>query len=267
MKTKMGICVWCIPAQGIEKAVQWASENGLQGIEVDLGEEKEFYPLSQPEVQSQYVELGKKWNISYPSLGVNALCQFGMSSSSDHPKAKAALEKAVMTAQALKIPLLQLPSFVNGEINSEEGFQNTVDCLRYVCRLAEGTGILVGSESALSTEDQLRLIKEVNHPQFRIYFDTRNPFIKHGCDVAGMLNQVYSHVAEVHLKDGVDAGPSTLLAKGNSGFLHTLDVLIRHQYSDWLVMENDYQQIAFASGISPEDALKRDIDTVLQKLV
>lgn len=262
MNKKIGICVWCIPVQGIENRVQWAAQNGLQGIELDLGEAKDCYPLSRPEIRSQYAELRKRWNIAYPSLAVNAICSYGMSDLSDQAKAKQAIEKAVAAAEALNIPLLQLPSFAKGEIHSEEDFKNTVERLLYACHCAEGTDIMVGSENILSVADQLRLIEQVGHPKLRLYFDTRNPIHMRGFDVAPMLEQVYPHVCEVHVKDGLDSDASTLLGKGNSGFLRSFDVLIQRGYSGWLVLENDYCQIAVDSGISAEDAIKSDLEFI-----
>jgi sugar phosphate isomerase/epimerase len=151
---------------------------------------------------------------------------------------------------------------VNGEIHSEEDFHNTVECLRHACHSAEGTDILIGSENVLSLEDQLRLVEEVGHPKLRLYFDTRNPFHIKGYDVAPMLERVYPHVCEVHLKDGVDGGNSTLLGKGNSGFLRSMEVLIQHRYAGWVILENDYRQIAADNGISPEAGIKSDIEFV-----
>ena len=80
------------------------------------------------------------------------------------------------TALALDIPILQLPSFVKGFITDEAGFQSTVECLRFACEHAQGTDLIVGSENALSTEDQFRLLEGVGYDNFRLYFDTRNPF-------------------------------------------------------------------------------------------
>lgn len=74
MKPKIGICIWCVPVAGIEPAVRWASMNGLQGIELDLGDEPDPQSLYRPEIQNQYIELGKRWEMTFPTLGVNVLC-------------------------------------------------------------------------------------------------------------------------------------------------------------------------------------------------
>jgi len=264
MNNKIGISVWCIPVQGIENRVQWAAQNGLQGIELDLGEENNPDSLCRPEIRSQYTELRNHWNVAYPSLAVNVFGSpgHGISGSPNQARTRQAIEKSVEAALALNIPLLQLPSFGTAEINSEGDFQNTVELLRYACRCAEGTELLVGSENILSTADQLRLIEQAGHPKLRLYFDTRNPFHMRGFDVAPMLEQVYPHVCEVHVKDGLNSDASTLLGKGNSGFLRSFDVLIQRGYSGWLMLENDYRQIAVDSRISAEDAIKSDIEFI-----
>lgn len=262
MKPKIGICIWCVPVAGIEPAVRWASMNGLQGIELDLGDEPDPQSLYRPEIQNQYIELGKRWEMTFPTLGVNVLCQYGMSVGSHHIKAKAAIEKAIEVADTLGIRLVQLPSFFNGKIDSEEGFQNTVECLRYACRQAEGTDILIGSENVLQVQDQFRLMKAVGHPKFNLYFDTRNHFSMKGLCVPPILEQVYRFVQEVHLKDGVNGGHSTLLGNGNSSFFGSLEVLMRRNYTGWMILENDYKEIAFDTGISPEALIKTDIELI-----
>ena len=66
-------------------------------------------------------------------------------------------------------------------------------------------------------------------------------------------------VTEVHIKDGIGGGPSTLLGEGDSGFYRSMEILKAHRYRGWLLLENDYGAIAAATGENEEALLRKDI--------
>lgn len=264
MAMNIGICEWRIPLQGTEKEtqIQWVATQGLEGVELDLGDESNGYRLSLYEVQRQYDEWRYRWKINYPSLGVGDLCRYGMSVSSHQKMAKNLIKKAIDTAVSLKIPIVQLPSFVNGSINSTEGFYNTVECLQFACKYAEGTKILIGNENILSVKEQISMIEEVGYTSFRICFDTRNHFRMKKIDVPSLLERLFPYVCEVHLKDGINDEKWTGLGQGNSGFLRSIEVLKNRSYNGWLLLENDYGAISKEANIMVEEAVRKDIDIV-----
>ena len=258
MTNRIGICEWSIPAATTRERLALAASVGLTGVEPDLGSLKDGFPLSKLGVQRMYCGWRDEFGLTYPAIAVNALCDHGMADPGARATAFQAIEAAAEAAAALVIPILQLPSFVKGDITSETGFASTVICLRHACECVRGTDIIVGSENALPAEDALRLIMEVGHDNFHIYFDTRNLFAMKGLDTLAILETVMDHICQVHIKDGVDSGPSTLLGEGNSGFAESMAVLNRHGYAGQLLLENDYGRIAQATGEDPADLLRRD---------
>ncbi|TFG71205.1 MAG: sugar phosphate isomerase/epimerase, partial [Anaerolineales bacterium] len=103
------------------------------------------------------------------------------------------------------------------------------------------------------------MIEAINAENFRIYFDTRNLFAMKGYDSVSILETMMPHICEVHIKDGVDGGPSTLLGQGNSGFADSMQVLKAHNYTGWLLLENSYGKMAKATELTAEALLKKDI--------
>ncbi|TFG72317.1 MAG: sugar phosphate isomerase/epimerase [Anaerolineales bacterium] len=262
MKTRIGICQWSIPVQNAEESLSFAAKLGLEGIEPDLGSYEQDFPLSRKEEQNKYKIWRENLGIIYPSLAINALCQYGMSDSGSKKIAELAIAKAVETAAVLDIPIVQLPSFVKGDIVSGEDFQNTVACLRYACKCAEGINVIIGSENALTAEDQLAMIEAVNSKHFKIYFDTRNLFSMKGYDSVRIMEILLPHICEIHIKDGIDNGASTLLGKGNSGFFDAMRLLSAYNYTGWLLLENNYAAMSKEIQIPAEALLREDIDTV-----
>ena len=225
MRNTLASCHWGLPADGPMRGICMAAELGLDGIELDIGSYEAGLPLSRPEVRASFSEWRESYQVAYPSLAVNALCQHGMSEPGAGQVAQACIARAVETAAALGIPLVQLPSFVAGDITTDEGFASTVECLRYACQLAEPAGIFIGSENPLPAEDQLRLVSAVAHPSLRLYFDTRNHYSMRGLDTPSILEAVYPHVIEVHLKDGTRDGRQTLLGEGDASLFASMHIL------------------------------------------
>jgi len=258
MTNRIGICEWSIPAATARERLALAACVGLTGVEPDLGSYEDGFPLSRPSVQEDYREWRDEFGLTYPAIAVNALCNHGMPDPGARAVAFRAIEAAAEAAAALEIPILQLPSFVKGDITSEAGFASTVICLRHACECVKGMDIIVGSENALPAEDELRMIEEVGSDSFRIYFDTRNLFAMKGLDTQAILETMMAHICQVHIKDGIDGGPSTLLGEGNSGFAISMAILKRRGYSGWLLLENGYSRLAQATSADPTDLLRRD---------
>ena len=83
-----------------------------------------------------------------------------------------------------------------------------------------------------------------------------------GLDATAMLETLLPTICEIHIKDGIDNGKSTLLGEGNSGFFDSLRVLQQHNYSGWLLLENSYGKMAQERGVEARALMETDIDTV-----
>lgn len=243
---KFGACIWSLPETGPE-ACSIASRLGLEGLELDMGMWEDNLPLSGKALQKKFLEAGNSNNIEFMTLGVNALCFYGMSQPEKRDTVKRILSASVETALAMNIPKLQLPSFLHGIISNERGLESTIESLRFVCELVEGTELLIGTENALSVSDNFRIAEEVGSSNLRFYFDTSNPhWFGDGMDPVGMIAQMADLICEHHVKDEDGASPEERyfvpLGKGQSSFLRSVDAIIKSGYQGWLVLENDYSE-------------------------
>ncbi|MDF7825679.1 sugar phosphate isomerase/epimerase [Pontiellaceae bacterium B12227] len=232
---KIGICEWNIPATGFESRFQWAAEAGLQAVEIDLQNAAGH--------EAQVRACFNHWKLAVPTLGMNACCTYSMCNPADRKTIEAAFEAGIRTALELGIAKLQVPSFAASFIESTDDFNQTVACFQFACRLAENTDLIIGTENALSAEQQLELLNRVGSDRLKIYFDTRNAFAMNNLNSAGILETLYPHLCEVHIKDGINNGPACPLGEGNSGFFQCLEILKAQNYSGWLLLENDYKTL------------------------
>ena len=171
-----GICQWSMPALGPAIGARTVRELGLDGIELDSGSwDGSQLTLVNKDLQRQWTEACAENALQIPALGVNSLCEEGMSKPEKKEIVRAILANSVEIAVAMQIPALQLPSFFDGAIKTELGLETTAERLQEVCDLAAPFGIVVGTENALSVENCVKLIKLTDHENLKVFYDTQNP--------------------------------------------------------------------------------------------
>ncbi len=266
---KIGICEWALPGGGLYGA-KIASELGLDGIELELGSYERDFPLSHKEMQDSYREAALRWGIEYPSIAVNDLCQHGMTNEKGSEKRAIATEgitRGIDTAYELNIPLVQLPSFEDGEIKNEKDFNNVADCLKYACKYAKDKGIVIGTENLLTVEENLKMIEMVGYDNLKVYFDSQNYFLFKDYNTQELLDRLVKHICEIHVKDGNGHMSGSLLGKGNTGFYETIKILKKHNYSGWVQLENYYDQKPLSlEAKDPYKLLREDIKILKEAL-
>lgn len=245
---RFAICEWCSPVSG-PAVCRLASEAGLEGVELNIGDIQHNLPLSDARVQRYYMDAAQKYGIAFTAMAVNTLDNY----TTLHPENRAESEmtrlilgKAVEAAAAMGIPIVQVPNFFNNEIRSEQDMRAAAQFLRHTCELAEAHGIIVGSENTLTAEDNLKLVALVDRPNFRIYFDTENPVFFKKENSAEMIRKLGGHICEVHVKDGTDDQLSCRpLGQGHGHFYECVQALKDIGYSGWIVSENNYDMPPF----------------------
>ena len=196
----------------------WPATSGLDGVELELGSSEDGFPLSQSQRLKTVMSLRDELGLVYPSIGVNAFCQHSATDPSGHPILREAIDRALDCAEALKVPLLQIPSFGASMIRDDTGLKQTVALFRFACEKAAGRSILIGSENVLRIDDLNRLVREVDAPNFRVYFDTANPHAMLGEHARPLLEAALPYLAEVHLKEARDDKEPALLGEGDTDF-------------------------------------------------
>jgi sugar phosphate isomerase/epimerase len=266
-KMKFGICEWACPLDG-PYACKIAAQLGLDGIELDLGGYERNFPLANNVIQEAYREAGKTWGIEFSAIAVNALCRHGMNNSSESKEgkiARLAIRKGIEAADALGLPLVQLPSFEDGAIRTAEDMDSLAENLRYACDLAAEKGILIGMENVLSIDENRMILQRVGKSNLKIYFDMQNYFLNRGYDSVVMLEALAQDIIEFHAKDGnVGELSGALLGTGDSRFYEQVEVIKKIQYSGWIHLENFYDQQPLSTTGDPFELLKKDI-TILKE--
>lgn len=258
---KLGVCEWGFPMPG-PYAVKTAAEFGFSGIELDFGAYEKAYPLSVSAVQKAYLEMADAYDIVFPSMTIDSLNWYGLTrplSSRNGMLAFDGIQRGLDAAAAMHIPVVQLPSFNDGAIDSESDFRNTCEKIKMACEIAKPLNITVASENTLSAAQTMRMVQEIGYENFKIMFDTQNYFLADGRDTAAMLREIHPYVVQIHLKDGYNGKLSgSVLGTGESGFFQTAKVIKETACTEWLLLENYYHT-------QPISNLSTDPFTILEK--
>lgn len=225
-KVKVGICDWNIRDENNRggncrpELIPYVKKAHLEGIQVSVATNPSNVPLRDPKVRQQYIELGKKHGIKFPSVAAGSI--LNSIPLATEPQSAVYVIDAVEAAAALGSTNILMAFFGNGDlrlkdsqgrfrIKREEPFRlyeldtksvsRVVEALRQIAPRAEDAGIALGLENTISAEQNLDIIDQVGSDILQVYYDLGNS-TSNGYDVPGELRMLGNdRICEIHLKD------------------------------------------------------------------
>jgi sugar phosphate isomerase/epimerase len=238
---RIGVAQWCLDVSGID-AIYRARELGFAAVHVDAGGWRDRPSLADPRVRTAYRRACEMTEVAITAIGVNELNLHPMTmpeSQRRESRCWRAIACAIFAAAELRVPLVFLPSFRQGEMRSRTDRQRTSHILSAACELAAQHQITIASENTLDADDNLDLIRMVACPNLCILLDTYNP---RGAPAA-LASSLWPHLSDqVHAKDGVGGiMGNALLTEGDGGFSEIAAQLRVLGFNGTLILENDYR--------------------------
>lgn len=268
---KIGACDWGLPGNGLY-ATQIAAAVGLDALSLKIGLYEFDYPLTQPEMQKIYLSEQQKYGIEYCAIALNDFDNIPMHArkgTKEYGIVWDLLGRAVKTAKALGVKIIQVPGFVASEIKTEEDMEHSARAFQYLCDAAGEYGISVAGENVMNAEEFRKLYDMVDRKNFYLYFDSQNYYLNRGYRETDILEGLFPLMCnQLHVKDGSDGAMSGgLLGTGDSGFFETMEWLDNHNYTGYILLENYYDQLPLRTQAeNPYDLLREDIK-ILKKAI
>ena len=267
MKSKMGICEWCLPFAG-PGSIKLAADMGFDGVQIgDLGGSACNFPMNEQWVQEAYMQTAIEKDAELQTLHLRTLAQQGtMLYPRDTPQGQQAalsIRKGVEACSAMKIPTLFLSSFFATLIRNDYEFENYAAHLRYACDYGREKGIKIVYESVLPIDRFLKM-RELAGEDLGILYDVVNPFV-YGSGVPSDELRAFGKDAidQIHVKDrGPDYKGFTLLGEGACRVEESADVLRQLNWSGWVVSETNFFELPFVEGRSTFALIKSDLCTM-----
>ena len=217
-------------------AITLTGQLKADGVEVDmggLGTRPTFdNQLLIDSVRNQFLKTAKENNVEIFSL---AMTGYYAQSFCGREEYKRSIEDCIRTMQLMNVKTAFLPLGVQCDLKKKPEIRDSVIArLKVAGKMAEAANVVIGIETALSATEEVKLLKEINSPAIKIYFNFSNP-LKEGRDLINELKILgKDRICMIHAtnKDSVwlENDPQIDLYKVKK----TLDEM---GWSGWLVIE------------------------------
>lgn len=228
---KIGVTDWNLEQEGKIGAVAMAKRIGFDGVEISLGVGTDKLPLSDPDLQRQYIEASRKSTLPIESTCLEILHRDALKS---NPLARRWVADSIPITRALGARIILLPFFGKAALRTPQEMNYVSDYLKEIAPEAEKAGVILGLENTISAEDNVRILDRVNSRAVRIYYDIGNS--THGkFDILKEIRWLgKERICQFHLKDNPH-----YLGKGTINIPAVIDAIAEIGFSDWAMLETD----------------------------
>jgi L-ribulose-5-phosphate 3-epimerase len=228
---KIGACDWSLRKHADPAALDVAKQIGLDGIQAALGRGVDDAHLLQAETRQKYLDAARHTGLEICSLAITALNDVPLKSD---PRAARLLERSIDACTALGLKIIMPGCFGKGDLDMSNTAEidHLVKVLQDAAAKAEKSGVLIGLESYLSAEDNMRVIERVGSPALKVYYDVGNSTDK-GRDIYKEIRALGKLICQFHFKDGPH-----LLGKGRIDFQRVRRAMDEIDYRGWVVLES-----------------------------
>jgi len=234
---KIAVCDWMILKRQKLGAFQLTKDIGADGVEVDmgsLGTNDTFVSAitTNAEVRQQFLDTAKKLNLEISSI---AMSGFYAQSFAERPTVPRMTQDCIDTMKAMGVKVAFLPLGVRSDlVKHPELRPKVVAQLKVIGAQAEKAGVIIGIETELDAEAQIKLLDDVGSPAIKIYYNFSNP-LQNNHDLIKELETLgKDRICQIHCtdQDGVwlQDDPKINMPKVKE----TLDKM---GWSGWLVIE------------------------------
>ena len=231
---RVAACDWMLLKRQKLGAFALAKACGLDGVEVDLGglgTRPDFdNKLLDPAVRKQFLDASQETGVAICSLAMSA---FYGQSFADHPNADHFVDEWAGTMRAMGVRVGFLPFGVKGNVRDDPAARaRFVAVLKRAAPRIEAAGVVLGIETNLDAEGQLRFLDAVGSPAVQVYYNLGDA-LENGYDPGKEIRRLgKDRLCQVHCKEG-----SVRLGEGAIDFEGVVRAIRQTGYDGWLTVE------------------------------
>jgi sugar phosphate isomerase/epimerase len=234
---KIAVCDWMILKRQKLGAFQLTKDIGADGVEIDMGslgtnETFESVITTNAETRQQFLDAAKKLNLEISSI---AMSGFYAQSFAERPTVPRMTQDCIDTMKAMNVKIAFLPLGVRSDlVKHPELRPKVVGRLKTIGAQAEKVGVIIGVETELDADAQIKLLDDVGSPAIKLYYNFENA-VQNNRDLIGELQKLgKDRICQIHCtdKDGVwlQDDPKIDMPK-------VKEALDKMGWSGWLVIE------------------------------
>jgi len=200
---KIAVCDWMILKRQKLGAFQLAKDIGVDGVEVDMGSlgQRESFAsaLTNAATRQQFLDKARELNLEISSL---AMSGFYAQSFVGRTNVSRLVQDCLDTMKAMDVKIAFLPLGVNSDLLKYPELRPQVDeRLKAAGKQAEQAGVIIGVETELDADEQIKLLDEVGSPAVKIYYNLANA-IQHQRDYVAELKKLgKERVCQIHFSN------------------------------------------------------------------
>src|SRR3954447_11919692 len=172
---KVAACDWMMLKRQKLGAFQLAKDCGLDGLEVDMGplsKNPTFQSeLGKLEVREQFLSKSRELGIEISSIAMSGV----YAQSFTERDVMKPVQDCVDTMKLMNVKVAFLPLGVQADlVKRPELRPKIVEILKQAGAIAEAAGVVIGIETALDAQGEVKLLEDIASPAIRIYFNFSN---------------------------------------------------------------------------------------------
>lgn len=204
---KIGVCDWMILKRQKLGAIQLTKDIGADGVELDmggLGDRDTFAnALTNSTLRQQFLDKARELNIEICSIAMSGFYAQSFAERSTVPRM---VDDCIATMTAMNVKVAFLPLGMTADPARHPQLRAAViERLKMAGAKAAAAGVVIGLETELSAEEQIKLLDEVGSPGIKLYYNFANA-IQSKRDIARELRLLgKDRICQIHCtnSDGV----------------------------------------------------------------
>jgi sugar phosphate isomerase/epimerase len=200
---QVAVCDWMILKRQKLGAFQLAKDIGADGVEVDMGSlgQRETFAsaLTNAATRQQFLDKARDLNLGIASI---AMSGFYAQSFAERTNVTRLVQDCLDTMQAMKVKVAFLPLGVKSDLLKNPTLRpQVVERLKAAGKLAEAAGVVIGIETELDVDEQIKLLTDVGSPAIKIYYNLASA-IQHQRDCSAELKKLgKERVCQIHFSN------------------------------------------------------------------
>lgn len=237
--------------QDFQRAVDVACEFGLKGLEIRSVWDTKVQDLTEEQVR-RMKEIMAGTGLVVCSIG-SPFYKCDIDDPAERAEHIEILKRCIRLAEEFECPVVRGFTFWR-KGNPEDRWDEILEAYAEPARLAAASGITIGIENEASTmlgtgRDVARFVRQLNHPNVRVAWDTANGYYDGETPYPDGYEQVKDLICHVHLKD-VRPNPETgkpeccEVGKGEVDIRGQFLALARDGYGAFVSLETHWRPTA-----------------------
>ena len=225
----------------VVESIALAKEAGYSGVQIKTGslDENGVLTLANPKLIQSFKDAAAREQIQIVSLCAGSLNGVNCWDPESRKKAISIASQSIKACRELDVRILLVPFFGKADFRDDpkgNEYDAVVSMFRELLPLAVENNVVLGVESYAKKTVIERLLKDVNHPNLKVYYDTGNMQTVEEDIYAVIEEWGPDKICQIHLKPY--NSPQVVWGKGDTDISKLASAIKASGYEGWFVFES-----------------------------